>query len=108
MDIFNNLLDVYNSSSKNIKKKYEEKKKDIMSGIGNLNTTTFYIIISIIIILSIILPLIFLYFFNQPLIHSIFSPDTTESTLLDLSSETEKDNNELIKDTVENINTISK
>lgn len=108
MDIFNNLLDVYNSSSKNIKKKYEEKKKDIMSGIGNLNTTTFYIIISIIIILSIILPLIFLYFFNQPLVHSIFSPDTTESTLLDLSSETIKDNNELIKDTVENINTISK
>ena len=61
---------------------------------------TFYIIIAIIIILSIILPLIFLYFFNQPLVHSIFSPDTTESTLLDLSSET-------LKDTVETINTVS-
>ena len=27
MDIFNNILEVYNSSSKNIFKKYEEKKK---------------------------------------------------------------------------------
>tara|TARA_Y100000389_G_C17239874_1_gene402511 strand:- start:304 stop:630 length:327 start_codon:yes stop_codon:yes gene_type:complete len=108
MDIFNNLLDVYNSSSKNIKKKYEEKKKDITSGIGNLNTTTFYSIIAIIIILSIILPLIFLYFFNQPIVHNIFSPDTTESTLLDISSETIKDNNEIIKKTVETINTLSK
>ena len=106
MDIFNNLLDVYNSSSKNIKKKYEEKKKDIMSGIGNLNTTTFYSIIAIIIILSIILPLIFLYFFNQPLVHSIFSPDTTESILLDSSSET-KDTTEIMKETVEIINTVS-
>lgn len=99
MDIFNSLIDVYNSSTKNIKKRYDEKKQDILGGIGSLNTTTFYTIIAIIIIISIILPLIFLYYYNQPLINSIFSPDTTESNFLDESSET-------MKETVGSMNTL--
>lgn len=102
MDIFNNLLEVYNSSSKNITKKYEEKKNDILNGIGNLNTTTFYSIIAFIIVLSILLPLAFLYYYNQSLINSIFLPETSESNFIDDSSETLKetikDTNEIIKD----------
>ena len=101
MDIFNNILEVYNSSSKNIFKKYEEKN-DILNGIGNLNTTTFYSIIAFIIVLSILLPLAFLYYYNESLINSIFLPETTESNFLEDSSETLKetikDTNEIIKD----------
>jgi|TARA_Y100000389_G_scaffold184793_1_gene203564 hypothetical protein len=87
MDIYNNLVDVYNSNSKKIIETFQDKKKDTQKNIGSMSIENFYFTISLLIIAAIIIPLLFIYTYESDYLNSIFNLETVEN-----ESEMEIDN----------------
>lgn len=79
MDIYNNLVDVYNSNSKKIIETFQNKKNDTEKNIGSLSIENFYFTISLLIIAAIIIPLLFIYIFESDYLSNIFNLETVES-----------------------------
>ena len=73
MDIYNNIIDVYNSSSKKIIETFEIKKNNAKRNIGNTNIHSFYIILSLLIIMSLILPLVLFYVYHSEFFKIMFN-----------------------------------
>ena len=76
MDIYNNIIDVYNSNSKKIIETFKNKKNKTKENIGNMNIHKFYIIISILIIFAVILPLILIYTYQSKIFKIMFNFNT--------------------------------
>ena len=79
MDIYNNLVDVYNSNSKKIIETFENKKNDTEKNIGSMSIENFYFTISLLIIAAIIIPLLFIYIYESDYLSSIFNLETVEN-----------------------------
>lgn len=79
MDIYNNLVDVYNSNSKKIIETFQNKKNDTEKNIGSLSIENFYFTISLLIIAAIIIPLLFIYIFESDYLSNIFNLETVEN-----------------------------
>tara|TARA_B100001175_G_scaffold317691_1_gene335772 strand:- start:161 stop:475 length:315 start_codon:yes stop_codon:yes gene_type:complete len=78
MDIYNNLVDVYNSNSKKIIETFQDKKNDTEKNIGSMSIENFYFTISLLIIAAIIIPLLFIYIYESDYLNSIFNLETVE------------------------------
>lgn len=79
MDIYNNLVDVYNSNSKKIIETFQNKKNDIKKNISSISIENFYFTISLLIIAAIIIPLLFIYTYESDYLNSIFNLETVEN-----------------------------
>lgn len=120
MDIYNNIIDVYNSNSKKIIDTFETKKNNAKRNIGNMTIHSFYMIISLLIIMSLILPLILFYVYQSKFFKIMFNismqkNNVNESSFINneslykLSSESSPINTPLIKTSSETLSdTLSK
>ena len=114
MDIYNKIIDVYNSNSKKIIETFETKKNNATRNMGNMNIHSFYIIISILIIMSFVLPLGLFYVYQSEFFKIMFnismqknivnnSSLTNNESLYKLSSESSPINTSLIKTSLETL-----
>lgn len=96
MDIYNNLVDVYNSNTKKIIETFQNKKNDTEKNIGSMSIENFYFTISLLIIAAIIIPLLFIYTYESEYLNSIFNLETQESeSKMEIDNLTEIENETL-------------